>query len=176
MDPCMKLVAGLSAALAVLPALAQPADGAWQECTAQAQPQARLACFDAWAARQRPPVAAAPVAPPTVIAQEERPGDNEGCDGSNASALSRFWELESRTSCGVFRLRGYRPLSLSLVTANTVNKQPSSENPANNATRAQPYRTFENRIQLSVRSKIAQGLARDDALQDSLWFAYSQQS
>ena len=167
----------LATALVLPPAFAQAVDAGWQACTAQGDTAARLACFDAWAARQAPAPAA--VAPSAVLAQPEPAKEEPGCEAAaeGASQLSRFWELERRTSCGIFGLRGYRPISLSLVTANTVNKQPTSENPANTAARAQPYRTFENRIQLSVRSKIAEGLlpARD-GLQDSLWFGYTQQS
>jgi phospholipase A1 len=177
----------LAAALLLPCAFAQPRDAGWQACTALAETSARLACFDAWARSQQPPALAAPVLPvppvapatpaatDTAAAQTQ---DEEGCnDPANSSELSRFWELERRTSCGTFGLRGYRPVSLSLVTSNIVNKQPSSENPANNAAAAQPYRTFETRIQLSVRSKLAEGLLRkDDGQLDSLWFGYSQQS
>jgi phospholipase A1 len=174
----------LAAALLAPSAFAQPRDADWQACTALAEGTARLACFDAWAMRQQPPALAIPAAPAapvtpaaaaTAAAQSQ---DEDGCnDPSVPSELSRFWELERRSSCGIFGLRGYRPVSLSLVTSNTINKQPTSENPTNNATSAQPYRTFETRIQLSVRSKLAEGLLRkDDGQLDSLWFGYTQQS
>ena len=41
-----------------------------------------------------------------------------------------------------------------------------------------PYRRTENRIQLSVRTKLAQGLLTQGhpTLKDSVWFGYSQQS
>jgi phospholipase A1/A2 len=163
-----------AAVLILPPVFPQGMAGDWQACTAHQDGAARLACFDAWAGRQRAPVKADPVVSQVQVPQ---PQEETGCHDASASELSRFWELERRTSCGTFGLRGYRPLSLSLVTANTVNKQPVSENPANSAGSAQPYRTFETRIQLSVRSKLAEGLLRrDDVLQDSLWFAYSQQS
>jgi hypothetical protein len=46
------------------------------------------------------------------------------------------------------------------------------------AAQAQPYRTEEMRVQLSVRTKVAQGLLTDStsAGKDSLWFGYTQQS
>ena len=46
------------------------------------------------------------------------------------------------------------------------------------ATESTPYRTTENRIQLSVRTKLAQGLLTQGhpTLKDSVWFGYSQQS
>jgi phospholipase A1 len=175
-----RITAGLALAAACIApgAFAQAGDPGWQACTAIADSGARLACFDAWATHQQAPVSPpqpAPAAPKPVVAQQA-PQEEEGCHDLGASELSRFWELEARTSCGTFGLRGYRPITLSLVTANTVNKQPTSENPLNDAPSPQPYRTFETRIQLSVRSKLAEGLLRKGELQDSLWFGYTQQS
>jgi phospholipase A1 len=58
-----------------------------------------------------------------------------------------------------------------------VNDQPTSDNPLNNAATPQPYRKTETRIQLSVRTKLAQGLLTSGGgPRDSLWFAYTQQS
>jgi phospholipase A1/A2 len=58
-----------------------------------------------------------------------------------------------------------------------VSRQPTSENPRNNATTSTDYRTTEARLQLSVRTKVAQGVfAYGDRGMDSLWFAYSQLS
>ncbi len=109
-------------------------------------------------------------------AQPARAGE-QGCHDPAHSALSRFWELEPDSGCGVFGIRGYRPISLSLITADSVNDQPSSANPLNTAATAQPYRTTETRLQLSVRTKLAQGLlARGKDRRDSLWFGYTQQS
>ncbi|MEY2952345.1 MAG: hypothetical protein RLZZ401_432, partial [Pseudomonadota bacterium] len=73
--------------------------------------------------------------------------------------------------------RGYRPISLSWISSDSVNTQPSSPAAGHTAT-AQPYQRFETRIQLSVRTKIAQGLLTPAAspLHDSLWFGYTQQS
>jgi len=75
------------------------------------------------------------------------------------------------------RFRGYRPITVSVVGANTVNDQPSSPAPGHTATPVD-YRRTEMRLQLSVRTKLAQGLLTPDASQrlDSLWFGYTQQS
>ena len=103
---------------------------------------------------------------------------DEGCHDPQYSALSRFWELEAGSDCGTFGIRGYRPISLSLVGADGVNNRPVSENPTNVATATQAYNTTETRIQLSVRTKIAQSLLTQGhpTLKDSLWFGYTQQS
>jgi phospholipase A1 len=184
------LVALFAAALAPLAAQAQ-ADEPWQACTAIADGAQRLACFDRWAAGKQPlptPVGqasvptAAPELPATLpVPVRPRRGlrltELDGCRETRYSELSRFWELEPGADCGTFGIRGYRPITLDLVTANTINRQPTSENPANDATSRQDYRITETRLQLSVRAKIAQGLfAYSPRGIDSLWFGYSQQS
>jgi phospholipase A1 len=100
------------------------------------------------------------------------------CNDPQYSELSRFWELETGTACDTFSIRGYRPISLSLIGSNSVNTQPTSANPLNNADTAQPFRRTETRIQLSVRTKILQGLLTrgHPTARDSLWFGYTQQS
>jgi phospholipase A1/A2 len=156
-----------------------PAAG-WQACTAVADAGDRLACFDRWSAAQTgaapvPQAVARPPVPPAPVAAALDPDD--GCHEPGRSELSRFWELERGGSCGVFGIRGYRPISLSLVAGDTVTGQPTSANPLNSATTEQPYRTQETRIQLSVRTKLAQGLLTGDGPgRDSLWFGYTQQS
>jgi phospholipase A1 len=64
-----------------------------------------------------------------------------------------------------------------VVASDSVNRQPTSENPLNVVPESQPYRTTETRLQLSIRTKIAEGLlTRGGRLRDSLWFGYTQQS
>jgi phospholipase A1 len=153
----------------------------WQACTGIADNAARLACFDRWSAASQaapgPVPAPAPASPPPPQQVASKDESNDLCHRGDHSALSRFWELEHETSCDVFGIRGYRPISLSLVRGNTVNDQPASDNPLNNAAAPQPYRKTETRIQLSVRTKLAQGLlTQGDGPRDSVWFGYTQQS
>ncbi len=100
-----------------------------------------------------------------------------GCKNPQASPLSRFWELEPASNCGTFGIRGYRPISIAVIGSDGTNPAPSSPAPGHTAT-AQPYTDSEVRLQLSVRTKIAQGVLTggDPNRLDSLWFAYSQQS
>lgn len=102
----------------------------------------------------------------------------EGCRNPAYSDLSRFWELESGSDCGTFSFRGYRPISVSVTRGSNVNRQPSSGADAHSAATPVDYRRVENRIQLSVRTKIAQGMLTqgDNPRKDSLWFGYTQQS
>ncbi|GAB2738992.1 phospholipase A [Melaminivora jejuensis] len=191
---------------AALPTLAQPSPAApdmgssaqagWRQCAALDADQARLACFDQWAGGQPAPTApgvpqasswnadpgaatpvltlapaAVPPAPPIEITLAD------GCRDEQHSTLARFWELEDATDCGKLRFRGYRPMSVSVVAASSVNRQPLSENPINSAGSSVDYRSTEMRVQLSVRTKLATGLLPTrGGLRDSLWAGYTQQS
>jgi phospholipase A1 len=181
----LKTLSWLALAALPLTAPAQPG-GAWQDCTGVTDDAQRLACFDAWARGQRPaPAPAATGAQPAVVAPAPaavpRRGlvltASEGCHEPQYSELSRFWELEEGADCGTFGIRGYRPISIAVAGANSVNREPTSENPRNIVSTPTEYRTTEARLQLSVRTKVAQGLfAYGDRGLDSLWFAYSQLS
>jgi phospholipase A1 len=199
-------LAGLRAAClavaALLPlAVVAQADSGWQACATQTESASRLACFDRWAESQRAPAAsaqtqAAATAVPAPLASQTpavpasaltimtgpwrdlRQSSPQGCHDAGLTALSRFWELEASADCGKFEIRGYRPITLAVVAANSVNRQPTSGNPDNNAATAVDYRTTELRLQLSLRTKVATGLlpwVRAGA-SDSLWLAYTQQS
>ena len=121
---------------------------------------------------------AAPPAPAPVALEVVEVPRTIGCRDAQFSALSRFWELEDGTDCGTFSFRGYRPLNVSVTVADTVNRLPTSNVADHSALNPIDYRTVENRIQLSVRTKVAQGLltGSDSPRKDSLWVGYTQQS
>lgn len=164
----------------------------WRECARIGDGAARLACYDRWAAGNArpapaPAAAAREAVPPAPQVPPGRPHNEpqetpalaaRDCRDPRHGQMSRFWELEQATDCGTFRLRGYRPLSLSVVAADTVNAQPGSPAGGREAGVAVDYRTSEMRVQLSVRTKLATGLLprRDPQTKDSLWFGYTQQS
>lgn len=173
------------------------ADTAWRRCAALGDDnQARLACFDQWAGQQawQAPGASAragaagqgadasavalPVDTRLPATRIIDVGHTAGCRDAQYSDISRFWELESGTDCGTFSFRGYRPITVSVVASDTVNRQPSSDAEGHTATEATPYRRTETRLQLSVRTKLAQGMLTqgDPTRKDSLWFGYTQQS
>ncbi|MEG2765881.1 MAG: phospholipase A [Comamonas sp.] len=182
------------------PAATVPAE-AWQQCAATTDNATRLACFDTWARQQQPltPPPATSWQAPAASAQQQTPGaltqaanapmvqadvvagqglvpTNGGCRDPRYSEMSRFFELETGTDCGTFSFRGYKPLSVAVITADTVNTQPSS--PGKPPATAQNYRPEELRIQLSARTKVASGLLTSptSGLQDSVWVGYTQQS
>lgn len=121
-------------------------------------------------------------APPDATLNAAMPGlhipNSEGCRNKAYTDHSRFWELEKGSDCGTFQFRGYRPITLALAGSDSVNRQPSSDAPDHTAATATPYRRTENRLQLSVRTKVAQGLLTqgEPDKRDSLWFGYTQQS
>lgn len=163
-----------------------PTETAWQQCLALTNDAtARLSCFDRWATLQSVPTAsAAPVSVPAVLASTSATVPTQAetgaaappalmvydCTSNRYSELSRFWELEAGTDCGTFNMRGYHPISLSWIASD------GAAAAAEGATEA--YGKNEARIQLSVRTKIAQGMLTGgrEQLRDSLWFGYSQQS
>jgi len=193
----------LPGAQAAAPSTPTPAE-AWRQCAATTDNQARLACFDTWAQQQQPltaPPAAGWTAPPasastsaqgSATLQQEAQAPivvadvpsgvglqptNGGCRDPRYSEVSRFFELEPGSDCGTFNFRGYRPLSVSVVTSDHIDTQPSSPTRGSPAA-AQPYQKHEMRLQLSARTKIASGLLTGPTSsgKDSLWFGYTQQS
>lgn len=108
----------------------------------------------------------------------------EDCKTTSTS-YARFWELDKTSDCGLFNLRGYKPVSVAWAHADRVNTGPDSDSDG----RAAPhtaYQESELRLQLSVRSKLATQifsrwlpwLPEDERrnAHDSLWFGYTQQS
>lgn len=199
------LLAGGLAQAQSAPADAMPAGNTtsptplgWQACqTLKADATAQLACFQRWADSQSrantpaPSLTTAPANPATgqpatqvlllpTLNTESPDGKPIGCKNNQYSELSKFWELQRGTDCDTFALRGYQPISLAIVASDSVNAQPSSDAAGHTALTALPYRQTENKIQLSIRTKIAKGLltsgSGEDDDHDSLWFGYTQKS
>ncbi len=150
-------------------------------CRDLADRDARLTCFDAWVQQQgRPDAAGAPPALTPTSAPKSiavSPMSNSQRLAAQLSDVTRFWDLEQATARDNLEIRGYRPISLMVATADNVNTRPTSptNGPASNAT---AYSATELKISLSVRTKIASGLLLQGSspLRDSIWFGYSQQS
>ena len=194
---CAGLLAGGLAQAQTAPAH-RPSSLGWQVCQAiKNDPSAQLACFQQWADSQSPPgtpapsLVTAPANPATgqpaaqvlllpALNTEAPDGKPIGCKNNKYSELSKFWELQRGTDCDTFALRGYRPISLAVTASDGVNMQPSSPSAGHTAPAALPYSRTENKIQLSIRTKIIKGLlkngAEDDDDHDSLWFGYTQKS
>jgi phospholipase A1 len=172
--------------LAVLLTLCGPALGsaqvddaraALEHCAAIGAPSDRLACYDTLAGRRAPAessTAPAPGASPPSTSRlaatdvapvggaDRRPG---------TSLLSKYWELDPGDKRGVFNFVGYQPnYVLPIHVTSDINRAPTS--PTQAAVLLPDYRREEAKFQLSLRTKLAQGLLLPGA---DLWLAFTQQ-
>ncbi len=90
------------------------------------------------------------------------------------SALDRRWELSPESKLGSFNLRAYKPVYLlPFAWSNRPNRTPQSPNPDNTQTDPFDLQPTEARFQLSLKTKVAQGLLFGKG---DLWFGYTQSS
>jgi phospholipase A1 len=89
------------------------------------------------------------------------------------SLLSAYWELDDRDKRGAFRFLSYRPnYVLPLHYTSGINRTPTSPSVNRNGNLPE-YRPIETKLQISLRTKVVQGLLLPNA---DLWFAFTQQS
>lgn len=151
---------------------------------------ARLACYDRITGRKPE---TAPHAEPTQHAPSAQTRRNEvfphgnkrhrevaAATGSGAppkralSLLDSRWELAPDSKLGTFNVRGYRPVYLLPVFYTTnVDNRPSSPTPGHTVTHSLGYQHTEAKFQLSLKTKLVQGLFGD---RGDLWFGYTQTS
>ncbi|HZE91521.1 MAG TPA: phospholipase A [Rhizobacter sp.] len=140
----------------------------------------RLACYDRLAGR----AAAEPATPLPAEASASAPPSTSAllpvdtahmqatAPAAPASLLSRFWELDRADKRGVFNFIGYQPnYILPLHFTSHINRSPQS--PTQAAVLLPDYQRVEAKVQLSLRTKVAQGVLLHDA---DVWFGYTQQS
>ena len=144
-------------------------------CTAIESDAQRLACYDQATGRVNLPVAqkrqveAAPIA---GIFGHDRPGNSEV--GVPLSLLDSRWELSRESKLGTFNVRGYKPVYvLPIFVSSNQNNQPHSPNPDNTVAESERLDNIEAKFQLSLKTKIWQGVFGD---QGDLWVGYTQSS
>lgn len=154
--------------LAVIPWSAAVAAQGVAECVMEGDNQLRLACYDRLF---REPTPAAPAAKP-VAAAPTQPADRAEALLA-ASAFTKAWELTPEAKRGTFVVRTYLPnFILPLHATSSINGTPSS--PTRGVTTGRPdYQPLEAKLQISLRTKVAEGLVLPDA---DLWFAFTQRS
>ncbi|WP_428421780.1 phospholipase A [Methylibium sp.] len=171
----------LSALLLALPfgaALAQQdALPTLADCAALSDDGLRLACYDHLAGREAPAVPTVPAGrTPDVMARPTPPIAGTGLQGPPTPApsfLSKYWELDEADKRGTFNFTGYRPNFLLPVHATTrINTRPTSPTPGRSG-QLGDYKKVEGKLQLSLRTKVAQSVLLPGA---DLWFGYTQQS
>ncbi len=140
----------------------------------------RLACYDRVVAPQvkggiEAPAgsASAPLAPATPSPAASSPATSAARPKDDAGLLDEFWELSPDRKRGTFNFNGYRPnYFFPLQASNRVNLTPSSPS-AGHSGQLPDYHKLEAKLQISLRTKVVEGLLLPDA---DLWFAYTQQS
>jgi phospholipase A1 len=146
------------------------------DCVRETDDANRLACYDRlFRKADTTPGTTAPAAAaanPAVSEVAKRPIEwPEGLLVSNF--FDRTWELTPASKRGTFIVRTYLPnFVLPIHYSSSINGAPSS--PTHPAAAALPrYRQVESKLQISLRTKIAEGLLLPDA---DLWFAFTQRS
>lgn len=182
--PTVVTTATLIAGLLSLPGHAQnPNPMDIRACTGIASDAQRLACYDHATGRVNMPVAQKRVeepeaTTPSIFAKEHtvqatpEPGNSEVA--APLSLLDSRWELSPESKLGTFNLRGYKPIYVMPVFATSnQNNQPSSPNPVNTVQTPLGLQNTEGKFQLSLKTKIWQGVFGDVG---DLWVGYTQAS
>ena len=150
-------------------------------CRTLTDDRLRLACYDqavdgtpgpaptiAVPASATPAPATAAAKPAVVTAGGRRDGNPLG------SGLVERWELEPEQRLGRFLPLPYKPVYLlPVVVSNQVNTSPTSPNQANTVPVALPIDQVEAKFQLSVKTKVVEGLFNGNG---DIWAAYTQSS
>ena len=177
------LAACIGVALLVPPAHAQnmtPAD--IHACTAIESDSQRLACYDKATGRGQLPAAqkrTEPVtAPSSNVFSHEQNASTTAANSSDTSAplslLDSRWELSPQSKLGTFNLRGYKPIYvLPAFASSNQNNLPYSPNPTNAVHAPLGMQDVEAKFQLSLKTKIWQGVFGDVG---DLWVGYTQDS
>lgn len=143
----------------------------------------RLNCYDALAGRAPAPAGpvsqqplpgaeVTPASPPSLLTQTGGPLPPAAAPASSSTLLARFWELEPADKRGVFNFVGYQPnYVLPLHVTSRINRAPQS--PTQAALAAPDDRREEAKFQLSVRTKLLQGVGFEGA---DLWGAFTMQT
>ena len=150
-------------------------------CTAIESDAQRLACYDHASGRDNLPAAQKrnAEAPPAgrLFSRDSHAAPSSANDNNVATPLSLLdsrWELSPESKLGTFNVRGYKPVYVLPFFASTnQNNRPHSHNPDNSATDNQLLQNIEAKFQLSLKTKIWQGVFGDVG---DLWLAYTQSS
>ena len=151
-------------------------------CTAIESDAQRLACYDHATGRVNLPVARKrtdqSTTLPSVFGHDVRsPATGDQANPEVATPLSLLdsrWELSPEAKLGTFNVRGYKPVFLLPVFATSnQNERPQSPNPLNTVSTPERLQNVEAKFQLSLKTKIWQGVFGDEG---DLWLGYTQSS
>ncbi|HEX7113371.1 MAG TPA: phospholipase A, partial [Mizugakiibacter sp.] len=154
-------------------------------CTVITADAERLACYDRAMGRLAP-TAHSPLRTAPQSAQTPQPAESPQDQLRYARAeplppapvtvslLDSRWELSPESKLGNFHLRAYKPVYLlpAFYTSKT-NQMPSSPAPDHTVTQSEGLDKTEAKFQLSLKTKIWQGIFGDNG---DLWMGYTQTS
>ncbi len=152
-------------------------------CTGIEGDAQRLACYDHSTGRVNLPAAQKradkSAATPAIFRSGAAPSTSSSTQPNNEvdkplSLLDSRWELAPETHLGTLNLRGYRPMYIMpLFVTSRQNKRPESPNPTNSAGANEQLENAEAKFQLSIKTKVWQGVFGDVG---DLWVGYTQSS
>lgn len=173
--------AGAAVLFAHLPLAAASAQSAAADdaarCTAIADDQERLRCYDHALKRVAPAQGAQPLGETSNTRHVVFPHET-GATGTSRSVadslLDSRWELDPASKKGEFRIRAYKPVYLlpAFYTSDT-NQTPSSPAPGRTVTTPRELQSIEAVYQLSLKTKLWQNIFGDNG---DLWTGYTQVS
>ncbi|TXH50186.1 MAG: phospholipase [Burkholderiaceae bacterium] len=160
------------------------AQGDLSSCRREADDARRLACYDAALGTEfdrsgiDPAVPTAALGLRSAAVDAERPtrpaaSPAPGQDEMLAAVAGETWELGPEAKRGTFIVRTYQPnFVLPAHWTSSVNLAPSTPT-RGTAPSALRYKSANAKIQISLRTKVVEGLLLPQA---DLWFAYTQRS
>jgi phospholipase A1/A2 len=143
-----------------------PCQAQLSTCTRIADDAARLACYDALAARGNDPFTEAPVTPAPVHVPP-------GPSSATPSFLEERWELRPDQKRGIFRLSPHRPIYGLVHWTSDKNDTPGSPTRVFDLDQPVDLDSAEAKIQLSFKTKAAEKLFGTSS---DLWLGYTQVS
>jgi phospholipase A1 len=155
---------GVLFAAAFAIAYAPPCEAQLATCAGIDDPAARLACYDALAGRESEGPAGR-IAPPASGTRDPI--------AVQPSFLEERWELRPADKLGIFNLRPHRPIYGLMHWTSDKNARPESPTRAFDIDRPVDLDSAEGKIQLSFKTKLAEGLL---GTASDLWFGYTQVS
>ena len=167
MEPLKKSSRCALVAASAFIACTAPCYGQLASCAGIADPAARLACYDALAGREADRPLQAPDAAATA------PRSSGDAERPKPSFLEERWELRAEEKQGIFNLRPHRPIYGLIHWTSDKNTSPNSPTRPFDLDQPLDLDSAEGRIQLSFKTKMAEGLLGTPA---DLWFGYTQVS
>lgn len=154
----------LALALLLLGLNSQAGAVSLDECRRIADDAHRLACYDEFASS--PAAAPEPTAAPAPEAVTKTAA-------TEPSLLGEAWELDPEQRGHILRIRQYKPVYiLPLFYTDNPNRAPASPS-ADHAAPSSDLRNVEAKLQISLKSKLAEDVFGDNG---DIWFGYTQSS